>query len=441
MRSCRYLWILILGLIPALALAESIPATQTTSTIDRYHIGGQQAYAAHASATDACTAFGGTFQAPLNCITDIGKPWQSAYAIARSWVCPTDYSKPSCITYSCPAEYTLNGTMCDPKPPQCPPDKPTQLADGTCVDACAAFAGVEELQYISIDPNVYDGSCESVGSQLCGFVFSRAVPNSGHVVAGAAALPAYGIYKKGTGQSCSTAKNPNQPPTPPDLPEKKPPCDAAEGVLTSTSGRVMCVPSGTPSARKPEVEQKEKKETFPDGTEKLTQTTKTRDPKTGAESTHTTTTSGGGQSGEPGTSTSTEDAKKPDGVSGTGSSPGGSGDGDGDCEGENCGGDGGFKPPEGGELYEKGERTIKQAWQEFVTRITTAQLPASMTNFFNVSGAPSSCGGMSINVPMLDIMISLDEYLCGETAQFLMHIARIVIAAMAAWLAFRIAFQ
>ncbi len=178
---------------------------------------------------------------------------------------------------------------------------------------------------------------------------------------------------------------------------------------------------------------REKTETYPDNSKKTTTETKTTDPKTNASHTHTTTTSTGGMAGPAGTTEGKE--------SETGDGNGG--DGDGDCEGDDCGeGDGPeFTPPEGGDLYEKRDRTFKQAWEEFVGRITGAQLPASMSNFFNVGGVPSSCGGMSINVPMLDIMISLDEYICGETGQFLMYVARIVIAAMAAWLAFRIAFQ
>jgi len=117
--------------------------------------------------------------------------------------------------------------------------------------------------------------------------------------------------------------------------------------LTSSSGKVACIPEGTPSPRKPDVKVREKKETFPDNSTKTTTETKTTDPKTSASHTHTTTTSTGGMAGPAGTTEGTE--------SETGDGDGDGGDGDGDCEGDDCG-EGEYTPgefPETEGLYTK----------------------------------------------------------------------------------------
>lgn len=149
-------------------------------------------------------------------------------------------------------------------------------------------------------------------------------------------------------------------PTKEPVPNKAPPCGASEGVMTSSSGTVACVPEGTPTARKPEVEKKQKTETFPDGTQKTTETTQTTDPATGASGTTTKTTSTGGQSGSAGTTTTSESSSGKDangdgmGDSGSGS---GSGDGDGNCEGSDCGDGEGW--PSTDELYKKKDKTFQ----------------------------------------------------------------------------------
>lgn len=100
-----------------------------------------------------------------------------------------------------------------------------------------------------------------------------------------------------------------QPPEPP----KKPPCLAAEGVLTSSTGAVHCVPEGTPGAAPPVVTKTKDVQNFPDGSTKITETTTTRDSQTGAEVkgqtiTATPATGGGaGAAGTPGTTSGTEE--------------------------------------------------------------------------------------------------------------------------------------
>jgi len=102
-----------------------------------------------------------------------------------------------------------------------------------------------------------------------------------------------------TGASC-TSDDVGEPTNKPTVPTHSPKCLPGEGVLTSSSGRVMCVPEGTPS-NAPVVTTSTKKETFQDGSTKTTDTTYTKDPGTGVQDTNQTTTTTGKTSGGAGT--------------------------------------------------------------------------------------------------------------------------------------------
>lgn len=108
--------------------------------------------------------------------------------------------------------------------------------------------------------------------------------------------------------SCSaggiTTAMPTAGTTAPPEPPKKPVCLASEGVLTSSAGTVACVPEGVPNAEKPQVIKSAKTESFPDGSTKVTETTVTRAPSTGASETtviQTATPATGGAPGAAGT--------------------------------------------------------------------------------------------------------------------------------------------
>lgn len=237
-----------------------------------------------------------------------------------------------------------------------------------------------------------------------------------------------------TGQTCSAGQGESEKP----LPEtKEPPCAPGEGVGTSSSGKVLCVPEGTPNAPKPDVQKTVKKETYPDGSEKTTETTKTKDPTTGATDTKSTSTSTGGMAGPAGTTTTTETSTG-DGK-GTGKEPGqGDGEGDGDCEGDDCGGGEGFKGPEG-DLYEKKDRTMRDALEDFSAAVSDSPVMVAARNWFSIGGMPASCGGLSVTVPYLDTTISADSIFCGEYGALIMQIAGAVVLAAAAYAGFRIA--
>jgi len=131
-----------------------------------------------------------------------------------------------------------------------------------------------------------------------------------------------------SGQTCTdTAPTPAPAPpaesTAPVVPAHQPKCAAGEGVLTSDTGTVACVPAGVPDTRTPIYTETKTVETFPDGSTKTTTTGTTTDPGTGATATNTTSTSTGGLSGTAGTTTTS---------SGTSSGTGEGGGAGGECE-------------------------------------------------------------------------------------------------------------
>ncbi len=322
--------------------------------------------------------------------------------------------------------------MCDPA---CPADK--RNWNGQCLEPCKSLQnvnqttgececsnrvvlGIQENVDTSGEGSIPDSQC--IGG--CQFAIGDGIGLGGQFW--------YARREGATGQTCTTDSNKNDQPMPET---KKPPCDAGQGVMTSSSGTVACVPEGVPGAKPPAVEQKEKKEVFPDGSQRNTTETKTTDTNTGASHTHTTSTSTGGQAGSAGTSTTTEDDK----ATGTGGVGTSDQEGDGDCEGSDCGTGEGFKMPEG-DLYEEGERTIRQVIDEFVQGMKSAPIIQAATEFFDIGAMPASCGGMTAAIPVVDVQLSLDEYLCGDGANMIMQIAGVVVLAMAAFAAWRIAF-
>lgn len=124
-----------------------------------------------------------------------------------------------------------------------------------------------------------------------------------------------------TTQKCSGG------PTDTKMPDnKKPPCSGGDGVMTSSSGRVMCVPEGTPDMRKPDVQKSESKQTAPNGDVTVTDKTTTKDPATGATATTTTTTTTAAAGGSTSATTETN--------SGASGMTGGTGDNSGNEPGE-----------------------------------------------------------------------------------------------------------
>lgn len=218
-------------------------------------------------------------------------------------------------------------------------------------------------------------------------------------------------------------------------PTKKPaPCAATEGVLTSSSGTVACVPEGTADARKPEVGKSVKEEAFQDGSTKKTETTTTRDPATNATSTSSTTTTTPaangqeGMAGAVGTSTS---------KGGTGGSSGnGDGEGDGNCDPtlNFCGGPG----TDG--LYQKKEKTLDTVLSTFQGTVKGSPVGQASTQFFNVTTPSGGCPSWVVTVPYLNVTLSGAEYFCNGTILAALQAAGAVMLALASYIAFTWAF-
>lgn len=377
------------------------------------------------------------------------------YCISAVESCPAGYTSMAteCVQvgYSCPETggWTLSGSTCNrPDQTPCPvfsgslPGDDSQAA--TKPDSCTCPAGTKWFPY-----NGCRKSCDASGVANAGFDLAIAKGAATGCFSGCEVQHgsgAYDVLKDGshsaqatyTGWACagtgvgapSTADGQPQPDSSQLDPTKKhpPKCGSGEGVITSSSGNVLCLPAGTPNTSTPKVESSKKTETFPDSSTKTTETTKTTDPNTGATSTSTTSTSTGGQSGEAGTTSSTEN--------GTGKDGDGDGDGDGECDPtlHFCGG------PATDKLYTKKEKTMESVFQQFKTTISGSGLGSATTGFFNVSAPGGSCPSWSVQVPYLNVTLSGADIFCGGAILAALQGAGAVMLALATYIAFTWAF-
>lgn len=219
--------------------------------------------------------------------------WQKAYCVAPS---------------NCEAGQTRSGTT------------------GQCVSDCSGKSGTDA------GSGWYTSKTDITGTPYCkgGCVMTLALDTSVseyYYSSSSKTMRLSGMY---TGASCSgseaSAPSLNSGPQPPQ-PPKKTPCADGEGVMTSTSGNVRCVPPGTPSSSTPVVQKTTSVQSFPDGSTKTTETIKTTDPATGTTATdqRSTVTAGGGgssQAGNPGTTTTERTTQTTGGTSSTGTGTG-----------------------------------------------------------------------------------------------------------------------
>lgn len=187
------------------------------------------------------------------------------------------------VGYSCPSgqNWTLVGATCTR--PDCPAGQPMQ-PDGTCADKCAPTKDKYTSGWVS-----YTGASVPTGTVCisgCNYQQNVLLGNDDRI--GTDGRTWAEVGQTGLGTSC-TGGTQGQTPDEKNKDSKKPPCGAADGVLTTSTGKVLCVPEGTPDARKPGVQKTESKQTGPNGEVTTTEKTTTKDPQTGA--THTSTTS------------------------------------------------------------------------------------------------------------------------------------------------------
>lgn len=319
----RCLWLLLayfLGI--GAAFAETIPATLTVVPTSPYfthpHIGGGATR--YSTSDEVCNALA----------LQIGHVEGWAYTnYSGGGTCRTrqasgsigDYYVNYVRTVGCPADAPLSNGEC--KKYTCPDNTYTLDPLGVPAPTCTKQAQPCPTG-IAAGPGYFDLGADGKGYSSC--VNGCKAQFSGTWPAGIDrnSQKLYGLgqfdYFGGNVGEC-TGGGPSAASSAPQSP--KPPCQASEGVLTSTSGTVACVPEGTPGKSTPSVNTEKKTETYPDGSTKTTETTTTKDPATGAQSTSEKVTNspgaaGGTQSGEPGTTTATSDKKGSGGQDGKG---------------------------------------------------------------------------------------------------------------------------
>lgn len=343
---------------------------------------------------------------------------------------------------SCPdMDYTRSpdGKTCTK--PDCPAGQVYSKLGGKCVKPCTGNqtgtadgldcqCDLTHLNNMAGERPWLDGT-GSIPSELCDGGCMR---KTGFGLGGGGKYTVQGGAFSGAKCDGVPEKRPEKPP----IPNHKPECSASEGVMTSSSGTVACVPEGTPDGRKPVIKKETKNETFPDGSTKNTETTKTKDPATGAEDTQTKTTTGpkpDGSSGQAG----------PVGTGGSsGSNSGTGGGGGGNCqEGENCNDEecdptlnfcGG---PKAEGIYTKKDKTAEGPLQAFASGVRSSLLGSNASGFFTVTIPSGGCPSWSVEVPYLKTHIDVSQYICSAPLVAAMDVIGAVLVVLAAFAAFR----
>lgn len=367
--------------------------------------------------------------------------------------------------YSCPTgqNWSLNGSTCSR--PDCVAPQVRDAADGVCkapATPCEMFPGSASTpsdqpancscpagtQWVPLSGcrKKCDSSQSAGTAANAGWGLSIAKGQTEGCFAGCGiqhVAGAYDIMKDGshlaaatyTGWACSgngpgtapTSDNQPQPDSPKvkDSDKKPPKCGAGEGVITSSSGNVLCLPAGTPNTSTPKVATDKKTETYPDASTKVTEVTKTTDPNTGATHISTSTTSSGGQAGPAGTTTGTENS--------TGTDGNGDGEGDGDCDPtlQMCG-----SPATTG-LYEKKSKTFDDVMGTFSTGFKNSEFGQAAGDFFTITNRNGSCPHWVFNVDYLNTTVDIGQYFCSSAAQSMMGMVGLVLLFVASFVGFR----
>lgn len=234
-------------------------------------------------------------------------------------------------TYGCPSgqNWTLQGSNC--VRPDCVAPQVRDPATGVCSappNPCASKTGTVEGW--AEKGTGYNGTkCIDGCTYNQSFLLDLSNPQDERIAKDGKIWGP--VSQTGTGQQCTASEStPSAPePRPKDNPNK-PPCGAGEGVIGTSTGKVLCLPEGNPDVRKPDVKKDDKLETFPDGSKKKTETITTRDPVTNNKDvavnvTVTAGAGGGTMAGTPGTTTSSAQS------TGQNGGIGGEGSGDGQC--------------------------------------------------------------------------------------------------------------
>lgn len=300
------------GWTPASTLSEACDSHTTSTTVYSIEVISNTNYCKSTRVSDGVTGYNAATYNGMTC--NPGDP--ATQYLLGTVTCNR-------VTASCPSgqNWTLSGSNCTR--PDCIAPQTRDPTDGVCktLDPCAG----KETQ-----PPVVDWYPSAVGQPS----LESALYCDAGCTAGLNAAPSGTQYANKTtrwqkyskvqmGYACApglaTAPAAGQPDKSPPDPPKQPVCPAGDGVLTSSSGAVHCVPSGTPGSAPPIVQKQQETQNFPDGSKKIIETITTRDPQTGAEVknqniTNTPATGGGaGEAGTPGTTSKKTDSSANDG--------------------------------------------------------------------------------------------------------------------------------
>lgn len=409
--------------------------------------------AAENSTTAECRDSGGSRQNTLykmcpagyNANSIAGQTHNYCYSSATSYTCPTGQN------------WTLSGSTCTR--PDCPNGR---NADGTCVTDCPMYSGTQTDSLSATAPAgcscpsgtkwyPYNGcrkTCPYAANETIasGWPYQYKGAASIQCVSGCEALPTGAVDTYANGYSSASMQSTgwacggggvNQPVTPDNTvkdadptTKKPPPCPEGQGVITSSSGKVMCLPAGTPNTTPPKVQQTKEVKTFPDNSTQTTQTTKTTDPNTGATSVSQTVTVSGGMAGTSGTATSNTDTS---GSSSGNGDPNKKTNGDADCDPTKhmCGSPG----TEG--IYKKKEKTVGDVLGKFRTDFLNTPAGKAATDFFTVTTPSGSCPSWVVSVAFLNVTLDLSQHFCTSTAISMMDLAGAVLLALVTFVAFR----
>lgn len=495
MKYLRNLLYFVIGLLLStwvvLSSAETIPATQTSNNAPTLYSSWGETFDLSAGCRAFVTAYYGNAYTSVTS-KKVTAPRRnecqgSYYGAAVGdingynliWKCTTtptttqntDTPVSNCVVTSCPSgqNWTVSGNSCTrpdcvapqtrqadgtcsaPPCPTYPPATPDSLS-ATMPSTCACPSGTAWFAYngcrkscgdVGRDANAgWDvnipkgqsvgcfGGCEVQHKSGTFYTFKDGSTSAAATYTGWA-CPGNGVGTK------PTADNQPQPDSPKlkDTDKKEPKCGAGEGVITSSSGNVLCVPPGTPNTSTPKVETQKKAEAFPDGSTKNTETTTTTDPYTGAKDVRSTATVTGtpsgtaGQAGAVGTTTSATNG-------GTTQAGSGSGKDGGECDPTKdfCGG------PSTDGIYTKKDKQFSGPLTEFANGVKNMAITTTGAAFFNVSIPGAGCPSWQTEVPYLNVHISLTEVFCNPQAVAVLEIVGKVLMFVAAYYAFRIAF-
>lgn len=435
MRTLRLFAYFLVGVLLA-ASAGLASATTTYTATGYWSIGGVTGTTKETGATRYCSLYGKALQSfspndnisgPVTFVCVGGQTGSFQF----SWTCPNGGTLANggvnqCVNApDCPAGQVRNTTtgVCGAPPCTAGESGPADYFGGWRIGSSAnALVGPDGGAYAVPPPStVCNGTCTLTvsSSGTCSSSSTPYVDTPQQVNCHGTGIT--------TGASCSTS---SALPTgsPPVIPTHKPKCLASEGVLTSSSGTVACVPSATPGKETPVVTTSKKVETFGDGTTKTTETTKTVVPSDGTADTTTKQTSTGGQSGTAGTSESSQADSKSD----TGKDPAKPQKDDAcDPAKDFCG------TPGTAGLYEKKSVTVQGVLTTFSNGVKATPAGAAMTSFFTLSTPGGACPNWQVAVPLLNVTVNLSQYFCTQEAINMMNLVGAVLLAVASFVGFR----